>query len=53
VYADDSPKFELLENEARDLLNVADRFGCKGLKLLAEAEITSWGITDHGRLPRI
>jgi hypothetical protein len=45
VYADDFPKFELLQSEARDLLNSADRFGCKGLKLLAEAEIASWGIT--------
>jgi hypothetical protein len=44
VYANDLPKFGELQNEARDLLDVADHFGCKGLKPLAEAEIAPWGI---------
>jgi speckle-type POZ protein len=45
VYADDAPKPEELQNEARELLDVANRFGCKGLKLLAEAELVESGIT--------
>jgi hypothetical protein len=45
VYTDDVPKPEELRNEARELLDVADRFGCKGLKLAAEAELAESGIT--------
>jgi speckle-type POZ protein len=45
VYANDVPKPEQLINEARDLLDVANRFGCKGLKLAAEAELASSGIS--------
>jgi speckle-type POZ protein len=45
VYADDAPKPEELQNEARELLDVTNRFGCKGLKLLAEAELVDSGIT--------
>jgi hypothetical protein len=44
VYANDVPKPEQLRNEARELLDVANRFGCKGLKLAAEAELASSGI---------
>jgi speckle-type POZ protein len=42
VYAND---VENLRNEARELLDVADRFGCKGLKLAAEAELVASGIS--------
>jgi speckle-type POZ protein len=45
AYANDVPKPEEFQKEARELLNVADRFGCKGLKLLAEAELVESGIT--------
>jgi speckle-type POZ protein len=45
VYTDGVPKPEELQNEARELLDVADRFGCKGLKLAAEAELVDSGIT--------
>jgi hypothetical protein len=46
VYANDVPKPEELKNEAaRELLDVANRFGCKGLKLAAEAELAASGIT--------
>jgi hypothetical protein len=45
VYANDVPKPEQLKNEARELLDVADRFGCKDLKLVAEAELASSCIT--------
>jgi hypothetical protein len=41
VFAND---VEDLSNEARELLDVADRFGCKGLKLVAEAELVASGI---------
>jgi hypothetical protein len=43
MYTDDVPKPEELRNEARELLDVADRFGCKGLKLAAE--LAESGIT--------
>jgi hypothetical protein len=42
VYTND---IEDLQNEARELLDVADRFGCKGLKLAAEAELVASGIS--------
>jgi hypothetical protein len=42
VYANDVEDFH---DEARDLLDVANRFGCKGLKLAAEAELASSGIS--------
>jgi hypothetical protein len=42
VYAND---VEDLPNEARELLDVANRFGCKALKLAAEAELASSCIT--------
>jgi hypothetical protein len=45
VYADVVPNSEDFQKEARELLDVADRFGCKGLKLLAEAELVESGIT--------
>jgi hypothetical protein len=42
VYANDVDDHP---NEARDLLDVANRFGCKGLKLAAEAELAASGIS--------
>jgi hypothetical protein len=45
VYANDVPQPEELKNEARELLDVANRFGCKGLKLLAEAELAVSGLS--------
>jgi speckle-type POZ protein len=45
VYGNAVPESEELLNEASDLLDVANRFGCKGLKLLAEAELVESGIT--------
>jgi speckle-type POZ protein len=45
VYANNAPKPEELRNDARELLDVANRFGCKGLKLAAEAELASSGIS--------
>jgi speckle-type POZ protein len=42
VYAND---VENLSSEARELLDVANRFGCKGLKLAAEAELAASGIS--------
>jgi speckle-type POZ protein len=45
VYGNAVPESEELLNEARELLDVANRFGCKGLKLLAEAELVDSGIT--------
>jgi speckle-type POZ protein len=45
IYANDVPKPEKFQKEARELLDVADRFGCKGLKLSAEAELVESGIT--------
>jgi hypothetical protein len=45
IYADDIPNRKEFRKEARDLLDVANRFGCKGLKLAAEAELVESGIT--------
>jgi speckle-type POZ protein len=45
VYGNAVPESEELLNEARELLDVANRFGCKGLKLLAEAELVESSIT--------
>jgi speckle-type POZ protein len=45
IYANDVPKPEEFQKEARELLDVANRFGCKGLKLSAEAELVESGIT--------
>jgi hypothetical protein len=45
VYGNAVPEPDELLTEARELLDVANRFGCKGLKLLAEAELVDSGIT--------
>jgi hypothetical protein len=45
VYGNAVPDSEELKSEARDLIDVANRFGCKGLKLWAEAELVESGIT--------
>jgi speckle-type POZ protein len=45
VYADEVPESEDFLKVARQLLDVADRFGCISLKLLAEAELVQSGIT--------
>jgi hypothetical protein len=45
VYGNAVPDSEEVVSEARDLLDVANRFGCTGLKLLAEAELVDSGIT--------
>jgi hypothetical protein len=44
VYGNAVPESEELLNEASELLDVANHFGCKGLKLLAEAELVESGI---------
>jgi hypothetical protein len=45
VYDNVVPESEELLNEAPDLIDSANLFGCKGLKLLAEAELVELGIT--------
>jgi speckle-type POZ protein len=45
VYTDDVPKVDEFQKEARELIDVANRFGCKGLKLAAEAELAASGIS--------
>jgi speckle-type POZ protein len=45
VYGNAVPESEELLIEARELLDVANRFGCKGLKLLVEVELVESGIT--------
>jgi hypothetical protein len=45
VCTDDVPKPEDFLKVARELLGVANRFGCKSLKFAAETELAAFGIT--------
>lgn len=44
VYAEEPPPDELMEQNTRDILDAADRFGCVNLKLLAESRLVESGI---------
>jgi hypothetical protein len=45
VYGNAVPEFKEMKNEARELIDVADRYGCISLKLLVEAELVESGMT--------
>jgi hypothetical protein len=45
VYDNSVPEYKELVNEACGLIDVANRFGCKGFKLLAKAKLVESGIT--------
>ena len=47
VYGEEIPSKEILNGKAKDILHVADRLGCVGLKLAAEAELVSSGINTE------
>ena len=47
IYGGEVPGEDVLREEARDIIRVADRFGCTGLKLAAEAEMATAGITTE------
>ena len=44
IYTDEPPE---VMDEPREVLKVANRFGCSGLKLIAEAEIVKAGIDEE------
>ena len=43
IYGEEVPSKFILKKNARDIMHVADRYGCIGLKLAAEAEMVSSG----------
>ena len=45
VYGGEHPWKDVLNKEGRNIIRAADRFGCTGLKLAAEAEMAAAGIT--------
>lgn len=46
VYGVEPPTDDVLEKDAWKVLNVADRFGCVNLKLLAESTLVETGINE-------
>ena len=47
IYAGEVPSKKVIHEQAKDIIRVADRFGCTGLKLTAEAELATAGITTE------
>ena len=47
IYGGEVPSKEVINEQAKDIIRVADRFECTGLKLTAEAEMTAAGITTE------
>ncbi len=47
IYGGEIPGKNLLKEEAHAIIKTADRFGCTGLKLAAEAEMATAGITTE------
>ena len=47
IYGGEVPRKDVLKEEARGIIRAADRFGCTGLKLTAEAELASAAITTE------
>lgn len=45
VYAGEIPSKDILDTEAKAIVRAADKYGCTGLKLAAEAALASAGIT--------
>jgi hypothetical protein len=46
LYTNEVPTSETIHNEAQSLLEIADRFRCIGLKLMAEKDLVETGITE-------
>lgn len=47
IYSGEVPTKDILENEGETIIRTADRFGCTGLKLAAEAELATACITKE------
>ena len=47
IYGGEVPGENVLTGEGRGIIRIADRFGCTGLKLAAEAELAAAGITTE------
>jgi hypothetical protein len=46
LYTNEVPTSETIHNKAQSLLEIADRFRCIGLKLMAEKDLVETGITE-------
>jgi len=46
VYGEEPPPDDIMEKDARKVLDVADRFGCVNLKLVAESALVESGINE-------
>ena len=44
IYGEEIPSKDILKGNAQDIMHAADRYGCIGLKLAAEAEMVSSGV---------
>ncbi len=47
IYGGEVPSKEVIENQAKNIIHAADKYGCTGLKLAAEAEMAAAGITTE------
>ena len=47
IYGGEVPSTDVLNSEGRRIIRAADEYGCTGLKLAAEAELASAGITTE------
>ena len=47
VYGGEVPSKEVINEQAKDIIHAADKYGCTGLKLTAEAELATAGITTE------
>ena len=45
VYGGEVPAKDIIKDQAKDIIRAADKYGCTGLKLVAEAEMAAAGIT--------
>ena len=47
IYGGEVPSKESIKTQAKDIIHAADKYGCTGLKLTAEAELATAGITTE------
>jgi len=47
VYGGKVPAKDIIKEQAKDIIRAADKYGCTGLKLAAEAEMAAAGITSE------
>jgi hypothetical protein len=47
IYGGEVPSKEVINDQAKDIIHAADKYGCVGLKLAVEAEMAAAGITTE------